>query len=186
MRHPATLRILGRRSLTRSRAVLPSLCCVLFLFIYTAQAHAQATPTSGDTCNGTYTGTFDGNLTLTVGQICNFTSGGISGNVTLNGGTFILSNATVHGNVQVSGGGNLVVTNAAVLGDVQINGGGAFSIGPSTFINGNLEIQDIPAGPAQNQICGTTVSKNLHVQNNETPVEIGSPPVCAGNAPPGP
>lgn len=66
-----------------------------------------------------------------------------------------------------STGGNLTIT------------GGDFSIGAS-HISGGLQIQNIPAGPAQNQICGTTVNGNLQFQNNGSAVLIGSS-ACAGN-----
>lgn len=98
----------------------------------------------------------------------------------LNGGTFFLSNATVRGNVQVSGG-RLILTNATVLGNVEISGGGTFSIGSSTFINGQLHIQNLPAGVAQNQICGATVTGDLQFQNNGIAVEIGAASMCVGN-----
>ena len=126
-------------------------------------AFPQLVPTSGATCNGTYNGTFKGNITVSNGQDCSFVGGGVTGNVTVTGGNLALSNATVGNNV-------------------QINGGGSFSIGPSVKIKGNLQIQNIPAGPGQNQVCGSTVSGDLQFQNNGTAVQIGSSsPTCPGN-----
>ncbi len=121
-------------------------------------------PPSGTTCNGTYTGTFQGNVTVSAGQNCVFVSGGVSGNLTENGG-------------------NVVLTQSHVGNDVQINGGGTFTIGPGTTIGNNLQIQSIPSGSGQNQVCGTTVDGNLQFQSNGTAVLIGStnPFSCAGN-----
>jgi hypothetical protein len=106
----------------------------------------------GPVCTVTYNGTFKGNLNISSGLIC-IINGTVTGNVTQNGGGLLTSNATI--------GGNL-----------QITGGGTFSIG-STAINGDLQIQNIPAGTAQNQICGTHVKGNLTFHNNQTAVAIG-------------
>lgn len=112
-------------------------------------------------CSVTYNGTFNGNLTVTSGTTC-ILGGTVTGNVTQNGG-------------------GLFTSNAAVGGNLQITGGGTFSIG-STVIKGNLQIQNIPAGTAQNQVCGATVKGNLQFQNNGTAVQIGSASSsCAGN-----
>jgi len=120
-------------------------------------------PPSGTACNGAYTGTFQGNLTVVSGQSCVLVGGGATGNITETGGNLVLSSATVGGNVTV-------------------NGGGTFSIGPSTSIKGNLQIQSIPSGSATNQVCGSTISGNLQFQSNGTSVLIGSgSPSCAGN-----
>ena len=120
-------------------------------------------PPSGTACNGAYTGTFQGNLSVTSGQNCVLVGGGASGNITETGGNVVLSGATVGGNVTV-------------------NGGGTFSIGPTTNIKGNLQIQSIPSGSATNQVCGSTISGNLQFQSNHTAVLIGAgTPACAGN-----
>jgi hypothetical protein len=119
-------------------------------------------PASGTACNGAYTGTFQGNLTVVSGQSCVLVGGGASGNITATGGNLILSSAAVGGNVTVNGG--------------------TFSIGPSTNIKGNVQIQSIPSGLATNRVCATTVSGNLEFQSNGTSVLIGSgSPSCAGN-----
>jgi hypothetical protein len=120
-------------------------------------------PASGTACNGAYTGTFQGNLSVVSGQSCVLVGGGASGNITETGGNLVLSSATVGGNVTV-------------------NGGGTFSIGPSTNIKGNLQIQSIPAGSATNQVCGSTIAGSLQFQSNGTSVLIGSgSSSCAGN-----
>jgi hypothetical protein len=122
-----------------------------------------AAPASGNACNGVFNGTFQGNLKVSAGQNCVFVGGAIDGNVQLDGGTLSLTNVTVAGNV-------------------QLLGGGAFSIGPSATIDGNLLIENLPAGGAENQVCDTHIIGNVQYQNSATPVEIGSASAtCAGN-----
>jgi hypothetical protein len=121
-----------------------------------------AAPPSGTACNGAYSGTFAGNLTVTNGQNCIFVGGGASGNITETGGNLVLNGATVGGNITISTG--------------------TFTIGPSTTIKGNLDIQSIPKGSATNQVCGTTINSSLVFQANGTAVVIGSgSPSCASN-----
>ncbi len=116
-------------------------------------------PASGATCNGSYDGTFKGNITVSKGQNCVFVYGGATGNVIETGGSLTLTSATVGGNVQVSGG--------------------TVTMGAST-ISGNLQVQNLPSSAAQNQVCGATVKGNLQYQNNAAGAEIGGPS-CAGN-----
>jgi lysophospholipase L1-like esterase len=114
--------------------------------------------------NCIYTGTFRGNLTVTAGQNCLVESGAVTGNVMLNGGTLVLNNATISGNVQVQNGG-------------------AISVRPGTVIGGNLQIQNVPETVvAASQICRSTVNGNVTVQNNGIPAVIGSSsPLCGAN-----
>ena len=121
-----------------------------------------AAPSASTACNGTYSGTFVGNLSVSRGQTCMFVGGGVTGNITQTGGNLILSGTTVGGNV-------------------QIQGGGAFSIGGSARIIGNLQIQNLPGGAVQNQVCGVAVSGNLTYQNDGAPVAIGAATMCPGN-----
>ena len=111
-------------------------------------------PASSTTCNGVYIGTFSGNITVSNGQNCIFEKGGATGNITETGGNLALSNSTIGGNIQVSGG--------------------TYAIGPSTTIKGNLTIQSIPTGPAQNLVCGATVGGSLTLQSVGTVATIGS------------
>jgi hypothetical protein len=61
---------------------------------------AQTVPASGNTCITTYTGSFNGNVTVSAGQLCVFSGGRVAGNVTVNaGGSLILDHAMVTGNV---------------------------------------------------------------------------------------
>jgi cytoskeletal protein CcmA (bactofilin family) len=124
-------------------------------------AATAVVPPNGNACNGTYTGTFNGNITVSPGQNCTFISGGVSGNVTENGG-------------------NLTLTNSKVGGNVTVNSG-TFTIGPGSTVDGNVTIQNVPTSSGQNKICGTKVDGNLTFQNSGTAVLIGDPAACAGN-----
>ncbi len=121
-----------------------------------------ATLVSPTSCDGAFTGTFEGNIRISAGQNCTFTNGNITGDVQINGGNLVLSEALVGGNVHVTGG--------------------TFSIGPSTTINGNLEANNMLPG-TQNQICGSTVSGNLQLHNNGGSIQVGSASEssCVGN-----
>ena len=116
-------------------------------------------PASG-ICNGIINGTFQGDITVSNGDICTFLNGAITGNVTQSGGTLTLANVTVGGNVQASGGTR--------------------SIGPSATITGNLQMQNVPSNSAQDSICGLNLQGNLQFQNNGIASAIGSPS-CPGN-----
>jgi hypothetical protein len=141
---------------------------------------SNASGLNGKNCNGTYTGTYSGNLTVSSGQSCTFTNGGITGNLTQTGGTVVLENSSfVKGSLQMSGGG-LSISNSGVSGNLEVTGGGTFSIGPTASIGGNLQIQNLPASAGTNQVCGASVQGNLEIQNSGTATLIGSPG-CAGN-----
>jgi Beta-propeller repeat len=113
------------------------------------------------TCTVTYKGTFNGNLTISSGLTC-IIKGTVTGNVLQSNGSVLTSNSTIGGNLRI------VV--------------GSFSIDAGTTIDGNLQIQNIPAGSAQNQICGTRVRGNLQFDNNGTAVAIGTTSAsCPGN-----
>jgi hypothetical protein len=117
---------------------------------------------AGSSCNGTFNGTFNGNLTITAGQTC-VLMGTVNGNVTLTGGS-------------------LSISNGAVAGNLHVQGGGALSIGPRATVDGNLQIQNVPASAGPSQVCGATVKGNLSAQDNAAAVQIGSSsPGCQGN-----
>ena len=118
-------------------------------------------PTSGTKCNGVYTGTFKGNISVGAGQTCVFVGGGVTGSVTETGGQVILNGTTIGGNVAISGG--------------------TFSIGPKTTISGGLSLQEIPSGTTQDSVCGTTIAGNVVVQENKSPILLGSSSGCSGN-----
>ena len=104
-----------------------------------------------------------GSITVSSGQTCAFYAGGVVGNVTVNGGSFGLSNARVTGNV-------------------VIQGGAAFSVGQGAEVTGNLTVQNVSSGSG-NQICGAKVDGNLLVSTNAARIQIGSQDIsCLGNA----
>jgi uncharacterized repeat protein (TIGR03803 family) len=120
-------------------------------------------PTSGNSCNGVYSGTFFGNIVVSNGQSCEFTDGG-----------------TVIGNIYVTGG-SLVLQNASVLGNVEIQGG-TYTLGPSLAILSRLEVVNLPSSSAQNTICGVNVNGSLYFDGNGSAAEIGSTSgSCPGN-----
>ena len=121
-----------------------------------------ASALNGSNCNGTYTGTYNGNLTVSAGQSCTFTNGGINGSLTQTGGAMVLAN------------------NSFVSSNVQITGGGTFSIGPSVSVGGDLQIQNLPLSAGTNQVCGASIKGNFTFHNNGTAVLFGSTE-CAGN-----
>lgn len=138
-------------------------------------ALTSSAPVSGAACDGVYNGTFSGNIDLSAGQQCVFLNGAVTGNVQQDGG-------------------NLVLLESQVGGNVQVNGNSTFTISPYSTISGNLEIQNLPTGSGQNQLCGSTVKGNLQFQDNGTavlfgavpptatyayPIEVG--PICVGN-----
>ncbi len=118
-------------------------------------------PASSTTCNGAYTGTFKGNLTVSTGQNCVFVGGGASGNITETGGNLTLDGSTVGGSVTITGG--------------------TFSIGSSNTIKGSLQIESLPSGSATNQVCGAKISGSLQFESNKSAVLLGSGSACAGN-----
>jgi hypothetical protein len=121
-------------------------------------------PTSGAKCNGNYTGTFNGSITVSAGQNCAFYFGGVTGNVSVIGGNFAAT------------GGN-------ITGNVSIQGATGFSIGAGTAIAGNLTIQNVASASTTNQVCGTTVTGNVNVSANAVPITIGSTDIsCLGNS----
>lgn len=136
----------------------------------TIPASTATAPASGTSCNGAYTGPFNGNITVSAGQNCSFIGSASSP-------------AVITGNISQMGG-TLNLVNASVSGNVAVQGASAFSISPRTTIGKNLSIDNVASGAATNQVCGTTVSGSMEVNNNAVPVQIGSfyPDACPGNA----
>ncbi len=140
----------------------------------------------GQSCNnGTAnTGIINGNVTVSAGEQCTYTSPcEIKGNLTINGGGVWL-NCAVDGNLTDNAGMLVLAQSASVGGNVQISGASAFTIGasvpfPAVTINGNLQIQNLPGTvPQQGTVCGTQVKGNLQVQSNASPIEIGGSSGC--------
>lgn len=125
--------------------------------------------TSPNGCNGSYTGTFSGDIFIWPGQDCVFTSGYIAGSV-------------------IELGGNLSLSGVLVGGSLGIVGDSTFSIGPSTSINGDfLAVLDSAprsnASPPPSQVCGANVSGSLLLEGVSVPVQIGAAlqTSCLGN-----
>jgi hypothetical protein len=120
-------------------------------------------PPSGAGCNGVFNGTFNGNITVSPGQLCEFMGGNVTGNVAVTGGSLILNNTQVGKNVQINGG--------------------TYFLGSSSTIKGNLQIGNTPVAATLNLICGINVSGNFEFDNNGAAVQIGSasPSECGGN-----
>jgi len=132
-----------------------------------------AAPSSGATCNGAYTGTFNGNVTVSSSQICVFVSGGISGNITLNGSS-TFSNASIAGNV--SGAGSLTLTGASrVSGNVTLTSG-QFSAGNGTAISGGITL----SGGAPLTLGSTAVAGSITMSGGG-PFVIGPSATVSGN-----
>jgi MBG domain (YGX type) len=144
-------------------------------------------PANGTSCNGAYTGTFNGNITVAAGEYCEIDGGTVNGNLTSNGGTVVLINAKVTGNVQISGTssspgarqhvvcGSTVQSNLQFQNDtnpITIGGTTGSNCGPNT-IAGNLQLQNNSAA-ALISVGQTSVGKNLQVQNNPGTVTITS------------
>jgi uncharacterized repeat protein (TIGR03803 family) len=120
-------------------------------------------PPAGNQCNGVYSGTYWGNITVGNGQSCEWTDGG-----------------QIYGNVYVTGG-SLNLNNASVFGNVQIEGG-TYTLGPSLSIWSALSIQNLPSSSATNTICGVSVNGSLYFDGNGSPAQIGSSSgSCPGN-----
>jgi YVTN family beta-propeller protein len=136
----------------------------IFIALPTNVPPPPSVPPSGTACNGVYNGTFNGDLTISAGQDCRFINGGqITGSVVQSGGNFVLSGSAVGGGVSISGG--------------------TYTIGPASTIGGDLQVQSIPIGNANNFVCGSQINGNLTYNSNGTAVQIGSssPMSCAGN-----
>ena len=138
-----------------------------FIFVNATLTLASNVPATGTACNGTYSGTFKGNLTVSKGQTCTFYGGGTTGSIT---GT----------------GGNINLIGATVGSSVTIQSGGTFNFGPNggtaTTIKGNLTVQSLPRSTTVNQVCGSTITGNVVYQSNGAPAVIGAgTPSCALN-----
>jgi hypothetical protein len=157
-----------------------------FSWFVAAQSCSPPMPANqlrGTNCNGSYTGVFHGNLTISSGQSCIFTNGGVAGNVTQNGGSFVLQgHSSITGNLTVRGG-SLYVNGSTISGNLQISGPTSFAIGTNVTVSGNVLVQSVPATGGTNQVCGVTTPGNITVQQSATSTQIGTtnPSICPGN-----
>jgi hypothetical protein len=123
--------------------------------------------TSLSACNGVYTGTFNGNVTVQPGQNCEFVDGTVSGNVTIGNGGTLGGTGTVTGPIIVLNGGMLrpgfvTVTPGEVLsaGVAKIGLGGSFV---ATLEAGGVSSQLMATGPVA--LGGTLVLDVTTVPN---------------------
>lgn len=147
----------------------------------------MSVPLSGTACNGVYSGTFTGNITVSAGQNCTFIDGGtVIGNVTVqSGGQFSSSGTKIQGNLTIAGGTWSQIKNTQVAGDVQISGSSATPTTSTTISPAAASLSSSTATPAvpTGFLCGTTVIGDLTFDNNGASAQIGAanPLICAGN-----
>jgi hypothetical protein len=115
---------------------------------------------SGNNCNGTDDGTFNGNITVSPGQSCTFISPSlapaqITGNVAVNGGSFALHGGAANRNLSVTGASSVTLDQVATIG-------------------GKLAIQQVGSGQSPSMICGAQVKGNMSADNNASPLAIGT------------
>jgi hypothetical protein len=135
---------------------------------------------SGQSCNGLFTGFFNGAVTVSAGQSCVFSAPcEISGNVTVSGGSFDLA-CTVDGNVRENSGSVVLRQNSQVGGNLNISGASAFSVDGAS-VGGNLRIYQLSAGQPPGIVSETAIHGNLVVQYVGSPIEIGGNNVNLGN-----
>src|SRR5205823_2149601 len=110
---------------------------------------------------------------------CNYTNCEFQGSLTINGGNVFLGNCRVDGNLTMTSGTLNLSTSTHVFGNVQIANGSdvsllpnSFTIGPLDQIDGGLAIQNLH-GNEPGLVCGTTVSGDVTVKNNQSSIQIG-------------
>jgi len=177
----------GSYPITAALGMLQTNANYTFAFVngaLTVQATGAAPP-SGTACNGAYTGAFQGNLTVSAGQVCMIDGGKVTGNVTSNGGIVRLYGATVTGNLTISGtatgsGASLThqICASSVQGDVQFQndvnslaaGGGQACL---NTIGGNLQVHNNTLA-ATLALTYNKVTGNIQVQSNAGPVTVSN------------
>lgn len=117
---------------------------------------------SGTSCNGSFGGTFQGDVTVSDGQTCTFTNGEIDGNVMVTGGSLILAGTDITGNLEVQGGN--------------------FAVGPFSAVEGNINVHNLTTSQVVSTFCNSTMYGNVEIHNNDAPVTVGdSSGACLGN-----
>jgi len=153
-------------------------------FSYFVAAQNCAVPASGlngFNCNGVYTGTYRGTLLVFDGQSCTFTNGGVTGDLLQFGGMVVLESSSFVKRNMLSYGGSLWISNSTLGNGLEVIGDGTYSIGPAASIAGNLAILGPGSSSTTNQVCGSSVSRNLLLQYSGTAALIGSTTGCPGN-----
>ncbi len=123
---------------------------------------AFPTLSSGTACDGVFSGTFNGGITVFPGQSCKFINGTITGDVQQKGGTLVLSADLIGGSINVKGG--------------------SFTIDSFSEVHGGINVQKATA--VMNSVCDSTVFGILQIHNNTSPIQIGSTSAgsCGSNA----
>jgi hypothetical protein len=100
------------------------------------------------------------------------------------GATCTLVDSVVSGNVHAQGA--VTLSGATIGGDLVVDRGGPLKLGRDaggepSIVEGNLDLNDSPAGAAS-VLCGSTVDGDVHVANNRSQTLIGATGGCtAGN-----
>jgi YVTN family beta-propeller protein len=128
-----------------------------------ATPSVQSAPKSGHSCNGVYSGIFNGSIHVLAGQSCTFINGG-----------------QITGSVRVEG--NFVLQDAMVGGVVGIESTGTFKIGPAAMLGSSLIVEATVPG-STSWLCGATIAGATYYMANGANMQIGSanPLLCAGN-----
>ena len=92
---------------------------------------------SGSACNGVYSGTFDGNVSISGGQNCVLWNGGVTGNINSFDGNLTL--------IQSQVGGDVVFTS---LNPPKSTVKTSLTIGPGTTIKGSVLVLNLDGSPA--------------------------------------
>jgi hypothetical protein len=123
---------------------------------------AVPTLSSGTACDGVFSGTFNGGITVFPGQSCTFVDGTITGDVQQKGGTLVLSGDLVGGSINVKGG--------------------SFTIDSFSEVHGGINVQKATA--VLNSVCDSTIFGTMQIHNNTSPIQIGSSSAatCGSNA----
>lgn len=131
--------------------------------------YTDSLSSSGGVCNGVYTGSYSGTVTVVKGATC------------------ILDAATVNGVINQSGGSLLIEGGSIVSGSVNSSGGEFTATGSN--LQSGFWIQGIPAGAPSDWFCGDTfggnptyiLSGNGIVFGNQSVGLTAGTTVCAGN-----
>jgi uncharacterized repeat protein (TIGR03803 family) len=152
--------------------------------VFTIGPASAVVLTPGAPCNGVFTGTFKGNITVSAGQSCVYTNPcEIKGNVTVNsGGTFQMLGlgCILDGNL-TENSGKLVTLGklSAVGGNVVISGASGFNLSASG-IGGSLQINQLSGG-SPDTVCAMAILRNVQLKNNSSAIVVGAQG-CAGSA----
>jgi len=137
-------------------------------------------PSSGTACNvapgSYYTGAFVGDLHVSNTQNCAFQGGTVIGNVFATSGDVALSNATVTGDVQITGAALGLVCSTSINGTVTVNNNnGLVDLGEPQLgcagntIGGDLDVFSNKGATAAD---GNTVKGNVNANSNTGPTGI--------------